>query len=309
MSGLRGLIARVALLALVCAAPTQAQDAPREVNVTQGSDPGWIPSEELEAEAMATWERYYALVATEDFAAAHAMLTEGFKAQYPLSTFEQDRIAAKATRGTLLSRNVTTVTWTKGGSAAPAPGIYVAIDATAQFENVDRFCGYTILYRAPDAEGFEVMRFEEVLLDNAAFDSIAKQNSELQALLVWRLVARSCPNYRLPPLPDTLGANIEFDTPASAKEAIMSRDGIETRMENGWTIVADSANLTIWSFAPEGEPTYPAVIKRWVVATGPQSSRAHMDILCGAEKPQCDALFDEMAYRNGFTPVSIEQGQ
>lgn len=300
------LIAAALLLALCLTGPAMAQDTLREVNITQGSEAGWIPSEALEAQALATWQTFNALVEAGDYEAAYAMLSDGFRAEYPLAQFRSDRAEARANWGALANRDLVKLTWTKDSPAVPYPGIYLAIDASARFEAVDRFCGYTILHLAPGAEGFTVMRFQETLLDNATFEQIARQNSPLQALLVWRLIARSCPSYMPEPLPDTLSAGIEYDNVAAAYAAVAARDGIETQMENGWTIIADEASLSVWSFAPEGAPTYPAVIKRWVKATGADTSSASIAMICEADKRACDALFDEMAMRNGVTPVSLE---
>lgn len=284
----------------------QAPEAIREVNITQGSEAGWIPNEELEGQALATWQRFYALVEAGDYDAAHAMMSEGFRAQYPLAQFRTDRAAARTYWGAQISRDRAKLTWTKDSPAVPYPGIYLAIDASARFAAVDRFCGYTILYLAPGAQDFTVMRYQETFVDNAAFAEIAATNSPLQALLVWRLSARSCPNYTPEPLPDTLSEGIEYGSVAEARAVVTARPGIETKTENGWTIIADKASLSVWSFAPEGAPTYPAVIKRWVEPTGENTSRISMAIRCGGEKRVCDALFDEMALKNGFTPVSIE---
>lgn len=295
------------LLALFIAVPAGAQESLREVNITQGSEAGWIPSAEQEQEALATWRRFNNLVDAGEYDAAYAMLGKGFQAQYPLAQFRSDRVQASADRGPLISRDLLKITWTKDSPAVPYPGTFVAIDASAMFEAVDRSCGYTILHRAPDADSFEVTRFEENLLDNATFAYLTDNNSELQALLVWRLVARNCPNYSPQPLPETLADGIEYGSVAEAYAAVTARAGIETKTENGWTVIAGEASLSVWSFAPKGAPTYPAVIKRWVESAEENASRASMAMRCDADKRVCDALFEEMALRNGFTPVSLDQ--
>lgn len=295
------------LLAALVGAPALAQDKLREVNITQGSEAGWLPSEDLEAQALATWQRFNALVEAGDYDAAYAMLSDGFRSQYPLAQFRSDRATARTRNGKLIARNLVKMTWTKDGPSVPYPGTYLAIDASARFEAVDRFCGYTILHLAPGATEFTVMRLQETLLDNKSFAGIAANNSDVQALLVWRLLARSCPNYTPEALPEGLADGIEYASVEDARAAVASRPGIETKIENGWTIIADEASLSVWSFAPEDSPFYPAVIKRWAEATGEATSRMSMAIRCGADKRRCDALFDEMALRNGFTPAKIEQ--
>lgn len=294
------------VLALLLGAPAVAEDAPREVNITQGSTPGWIPTAQLEAEALATWRRFNDLVDAGDYDAAHAMMGEGLRTKYALAQFRSDRAETAAERGALVSRDAIKITWTKDAPGVPYPGTFVAIDATAAFAKADRFCGYTILHRAPGADGFTITRFEENLLRNISFDQIAERHSELQAVLVWRMMARNCPNYVPEPLPGSLADGIEYASVAEARAGVLARAGIETKVENGWTIIADKASLSIWSFAPEGAPSYPAVIKRWVEPVGETASRAFMAMRCDADKRVCDALFDEMARRNGFTQAAFE---
>jgi hypothetical protein len=302
-----GMKVAALMLALLGAGPALGHESQREVNITQGSEAGWLPGEALEAMALATWSRFNALIESGDYDVAYAMMGEGFRAQYPLAQFRSDRAEVRASRGAVITRSIVKLTWTKDSPAVPYPGTYLAIDASARFAEADRFCGYTILHLAPDAQEFTVMRFEENLLANASFEQIAAQNSEVQALLVWRLLARNCPNYSPDPLPETVAEGIEYASVAEARASVAARAGIETWMENGWTIISDEASLSVWSFAPEGDPTYPSVIKRWVEPTGESTSRMSMAIRCGGDKLICDDLFDEMALRNGFTPVSIER--
>lgn len=297
----------VALALIVLGAtPAMTQDRPREVNITQGSTPGWIPSEAIEAEALATWQRFNVLVEASNYDAAYAMIGEGLRAQYPLERFREDRIKAAADRGAIVSRNLVKLTWTKDAPGVPYPGTFVAIDASAAFAQADRMCGFTILHQAPGAGGFTIIRFEENVLGNASFALIAARHSELLAMLVWRMMARNCPNYVPEPLPDTLAEGIEYGTVAEARAAVSAREGIETKTENGWTVIAHQPSYSVWSFAPKGAPTYPAVIKRWAEPVGKDGSRAMMAMRCEADKRVCDALFDEMAMRNGFTQTAFE---
>lgn len=293
-------------LALCAVSPAAAQNAPREVNITQGSTPGWIPSEALEAEALATWQRFNDLVAAGDYDAAHAMIGEGLRAKYPLERFRDDRSQAAADRGALVSRDIVKITWTKDAPGVPYPGTFVAIDASAAFAKADRMCGYTILHQAPGATEFTITRFEENVMGNANFAQIAARHSPLQALLVWRMMARNCPNYVPEPLPDTLAEGIEYGSVAEARAAVSVREGIETKAEDGWTVIAHQPSLSVWSFAPEGALAYPAVIKRWAEPAGEAGSRAMMAMRCEAQKRICDALFEVMALRNGFTQTAFE---
>ncbi len=225
----------------------------------------------------------------------------------PLEEYSRQERSARQEWGSTVSREITKVTWTKDATTSPQPGTYVALDMTARFANVDRHCGYMILYQAPDADGFVIVRTENTVLDNRAASSIAEENSKLQMELVWRIVARNCPNYVAPELPGSLSEGIEYASVGEARAALERKDGIQSKQENGWTIMADRANFAVWSFAPPGNPTYPSVIKRWVKPVGPDSSEMAMGLLCEVEKPICDSLFEEMALINGFIPITMEQ--
>lgn len=297
----------VLALGLLVSPPLLAQSPPREVNIQMGSEAGWVPSDTLEQQARAAFDRFNALTEAGDYPAAHAMLSDSFAAAYPLARFGEQREEGRAARGALVSRKVLQLTWAKDVPGAPVPGIFAVFDSSARFEQAERFCGYTVLHLAPGASDFRVMRIEENGLDDATFAAIAAQHSPVQALLVWRLLARSCPNFTPEPLPADLSAGIEYTSVAEARTAVAARPGIDTRTINGWAVLTDEAARAIWSFAPESSPAYPAVIKRWVDAVGENASAARMAMLCEGDKRTCDAAMDDMALKNGFTPVSFEQ--
>ena len=70
-------------------------------------------------------------------------------------------------------------------------------------------------------------------------------------------------------------------------------------MENGWLIATDEAAYTIWSFAPQGYPAYPAVVKRQVVPKG-TGSVITMSVHCEASKSDCDDLVRTFSQMNGL---------
>ncbi|MEL6529727.1 MAG: DUF4019 domain-containing protein [Pseudomonadota bacterium] len=296
----------VALLAALSCGTLSAQENLREVNITAGSTAGWVPTEELEVEAVETLERYFRLLDAGDYDSAHAMMGSGLRALLPLQEFVRQQTVSSKEWGSKISHEITKITWTKDAPGIPQPGIYVALDMTAKFASVDRHCGYMILHKAPNADGFAIVRTESTYLDNEAAQSIAEEDSPLQLELVWRIVARSCPNYVPDALPDTLSDGVEYATVSEARLALENKFGTETKEENGWTIIADPESYSIWSFAPQGDPTYPSVVKRWVKPTGSDNSEMSMGLLCEAEKPVCDWLFEEMALVNGFIPLSLE---
>src|SRR5205807_4339108 len=49
--------------------------------------------------------------------------------------------------GAAKERRILKITWTKDPANAPAPGVYAAVDLASRFENIDRHCGYIVLYQ------------------------------------------------------------------------------------------------------------------------------------------------------------------
>jgi hypothetical protein len=74
----------------------------------------------------------------------------------------------------------------------------------------------------------------------------------------------------------------------------MQMKGVSFSSVRGWTIVTDEAHLTVWSFAPKSDPSYPAVVKRMVISTG-SGSRVTLGVLCEADKASCDNLVREFS--------------
>jgi hypothetical protein len=103
----------------------------------------------------------------------------------------------------------------------------------------------------------------------------------------------------VPPLPEATEPTIDYPTVAAALADLRTRPGVVFTMENGWLIATDEAARTIWSFAPQDYPAYPAVVKRWVIPRG-TGSTVHMSTHCEASKAACDDLIRTFARMNGF---------
>jgi hypothetical protein len=101
------------------------------------------------------------------------------------------------------------------------------------------------------------------------------------------------------PLPEAAESAIGYETVAAALTGLRSQPGVVFSTENGWLIATDEAAYTIWSFAPQGYPAYPAVVMRKVVAQG-AGSVIHMNVLCEASKEDCDDLVRTFADLNGL---------
>jgi hypothetical protein len=97
-------------------------------------------------------------------------------------------------------------------------------------------------------------------------------------------------------LPASKGSNIGYKTVAEALASLKQMKGASFSSVRGWTIVTDEAHLTVWTFAPKSDPSYPAVVKRTVISTG-GGSKVTLDVLCEADKASCDNLVREFSNR------------
>lgn len=91
------------------------------------------------------------------------------------------------------------------------------------------------------------------------------------------------------PLPEVPGSSVGYPTVAKAFESLSSRPDIRKVIQNGWTVFDDEKAGTIWSFAPQGSPPFPAVVKRQIVTESTGIS-IKMDVHCESTKTACDDL-------------------
>ena len=94
-------------------------------------------------------------------------------------------------------------------------------------------------------------------------------------------------------------ASIQYETVSQAHTALRGKPGVVFTTENGWLIATDEGAYSIWSFAPQGNAAYPAVVKRWVIPKQ-VGSEIRMDVLCEASKADCDDLVRTFAKMNGL---------
>lgn len=181
-------------------APSAAQapvktTAPREINITSDSAPGWLPSEGLERDVKETFDRYFAAIDSGRYREAYGMMSDANKAMLPYEEFEQQSTQFHAQAGPLTRREVLKITWTKDPANAPYPGVYAAIDEAATFRDVDRQCGYIIIYQRPAGGALEVMRIESNFIDNASAAEIARTQSIAELDRLWAALSANCPNF------------------------------------------------------------------------------------------------------------------
>ncbi|HEY6457132.1 MAG TPA: hypothetical protein VIY90_17805 [Steroidobacteraceae bacterium] len=86
--------------------------------------------------------------------------------------------------------------------------------------------------------------------------------------------------------------DVGYKTVAEALASLKHTKDVSFSVVRGWTIATDETHLTVWSFAPKTDPSYPAVVKRMVISTG-GGSKVTMSVLCEADKASCANLVRE----------------
>ena len=166
---------------------------PRQINITSDSAPGWVPTASQMAAMRATANEY--LTAKDDgrFFDSYQLLTKENEQSQPLASFADAAQKFNLLSGPVKERRVVKVTWTKDPVRAPAPGIYAAVDDVSRFANIDRHCGYLILYQPPGGDSFKILREEANFLDNATALKIEQQHSRADVDRAWAQLSAHCP--------------------------------------------------------------------------------------------------------------------
>ena len=276
------------------------------VNVTADSEPGWGPSAEQRARAREILDRYLRALDGAQYEQAYGYLSDIFRQYTDFATFQARANKFNALAGSVRAREIVAVTWTKNPAHSPAPGVYAAIDLVSQFDNIDRHCGYVVLYQVATGGSFSVMREEQNYIDNASSQKLQREQSRDSLEKTWAQLAKNCPNYKpaevaLPPIPETPGA-LPYKRVTEALADLKARPGAEVNIAqpSGWTIISFKNPMEVWSFAPEGHYSYPSAVRRAVRESPEKHVYIDMAVLCEADKVPCDKLvreFQELSNR------------
>lgn len=291
---MKAVIAAIFLASL--ATVTLADAAPHEINVTTDSAPGWLPSTDQDDSARKTVDDFLADLDNGQATDAYAHMADGYKSELPFSAFATDLREFNTLAGAVKERRVIKITWTKDPANAPAPGVYAAVDLVSRFAEIDRHCGYLVLYQASDGDAFKVMRQESYYFPNAEAHRVERQKSRAAVDTLWSELAAHCPNYPSSelqalssPLPEADRPTIGYASVAEALTALKSRRDVTFTVQDGWTVVTDPSGPAVWSFPPKGHPAYPSAVKR-LVENRSGGAYVDMSVQCEASKPACDAL-------------------
>ncbi len=81
---------------------------------------------------------------------------------------------------------------------------------------------------------------------------------------------------------------IEFKTVAAARTALLAKPGVKQSSNDGWLIIEDTDGA-LWSFTPQSHYANPSVGRRSLLQKDGEFV-VQTQILCQAQKPQCDRL-------------------
>ncbi len=167
----------------------------RQITVSKDSAPGWSPSVDQSRQAIDSTRHFLSSLDEGRFTEAYAWMADVNKKDQSLAEFTRETARFNALSGPVKERRILLVTWTKDPPVAPYPGIYAAVDLASRFANVDRHCGYIVLYQPPTGGSFVVMRRENTYLDNATAQKMEKERSRAEVESAWAQASRHCPNY------------------------------------------------------------------------------------------------------------------
>ena len=83
------------------------------------------------------------------------------------------------------------------------------------------------------------------------------------------------------------GSSIGYPSVAAALKDLHSKPDVNFSEQNGWVIADDRSHFTVWTFAPQGDPSYPSVVKRTAVQQG-KGINMDMRVLCESYVRACD---------------------
>ena len=169
------------------------ETVPRQINITSDSAPGWRPSADQDAAIQMTTPPSLAARDEGRFADAYSLLTNENRRNQPFMAFATNVANFNRLAGPVVERRIVIVTWTKDPARAPAPGVYAAFDDNARCGNIDRYCGYLVLYQPPSGGAFQVMREEFNFIDSKTASEIERQRSRAGLDAVWNQMSAHCP--------------------------------------------------------------------------------------------------------------------
>ncbi len=153
----------------------------------------WQPTEEQNQTVMRLAYDYLSAKDGRNYERAYALMAPAMKGMRPFAEFSTRSDAFNNTAGAVKERKIKKISWYKSPPAqAPFPGIYAAVDLVSRFENIDRHCGFLVLYQESSGQ-FLVMREEENYMDHDTERGIREKSSQADVEKAWDQLSRFCP--------------------------------------------------------------------------------------------------------------------
>ncbi len=111
------------------------------------------------------------------------------------------------------------------------------------------------------------------------------------------------------PIPEAPKSTIGYPTAEAALAALRAKPGVTFASQDGWTIATDDADNAVWSFPPEHDPAYPAVVRRQMTPGPKGAVNVQMDVLCAAPKTACDDLVRAFERMNDEARRQLQGGR
>jgi hypothetical protein len=111
------------------------------------------------------------------------------------------------------------------------------------------------------------------------------------------------------PIAEAPKSTIGYPTAEAALAALRVKPGVSFATQNGWTIATDAADNAVWSFPPERDPAYPAVVRRQMTPGPNGAVSVQTDVLCAAPKTACDDLVRAFERMNDEVKAQLQGGQ
>jgi hypothetical protein len=227
-------------------------------------------------------ETYLGHLDRGEYDQAHAMFTADMRRMAPLQAWRETTRASHVEWGTLEGREQVRITAYRDPEGAPRPGLYIAVDYVSRYANLAQHTQYLMWYREPGGRTFALTRHET----NAVEKQAAAQGASH---------------------PGAEPGRIPYPNVETARAALLARGDIQQREENGWLIVTVPSEYATWTFTPTGHPAHPSMVLRMPVQRDGKILLS-LDVMCGADKPACDALTEEFRALNARMTEEIRRG-
>jgi hypothetical protein len=113
---------------------------------------------------------------------------------------------------------------------------------------------------------------------------------------------------RADPLAEAPKSTVGYPTADAALAALKAKPGVAFAQQDGWTVATDDADNAVWSFPPERDPAYPAVVRRQMTFGSKGAVSVQTDVLCSASKTACDDLVRAFERMNDEVKDRLQHG-